>query len=376
MIKHKFVRRKKFYNPVQWVICLVVFLLANGCNQQSGEEEKVALHCYAPGRSGLIQIDTLLQQIPVRLDTSRKDMAYIPAGAFMMGAGKGEGFPEEYPQHEVRVAGFWMDAHEVTNDEFEAFVAATHYTTTAERKPDWEVMKLQVPPGTPKPPDSVMVAGSLVFTPPVQPVPLDDAVQWWHFVAGANWRHPQGPATDINGKGSFPVVHVSWEDAMAYCKWSGKRLPTEAEWEWAAKGGNVNAKYGWGTAELKEGFYPANIWQGTFPNKNTAEDGFVTAAPVKSFAPNGFGLYDMSGNVWEWTADWMDANYYQSLEGLTNNPVGPADGAGTTHPYQKVLKGGSFLCHASYCTGYRVARRSSSGWDSGSNHIGFRCVKS
>lgn len=356
-------------------VVLPLLCLLGGCQPKS-EEEKVVLHCYAPGKSGLMQIDSLLQHIAVRSDTSHREMAWIPAGDFQMGAGSGEGFPEEYPRHEVMVNGFWMDVHEVTNKDFGAFVNATGYITTAERKPDWEIMKLQLPPGTPQPPDSVLIAGSLVFSPPAHPVALNDPAQWWRFVAGANWRHPQGPGSGIDGKEQNPVVHVSWEDAMAYCKWSGKRLPTEAEWEWAAKGGNPNAKFSWGSEELKVGFYPANIWQGSFPDKNTAEDNYLTTAPVMSFRPNGFGLYDMSGNVWEWTADWMDADYYTTLPQVTTNPTGPDDGATTTHPYQKVLKGGSFLCNASYCSGYRVARRSSNGWDSGSNHIGFCCVKS
>lgn len=351
-----------------------LFVIVMSCHQK--DEEKVALHCYAPGRSGMMQIDTMLLHIPMKQDTSRDGMAWIPAGQFLMGAADGEGYAEEHPQHKVSVSGFWMDTHEVTNEEFGAFVKSTGYITTAERKPDWEVMKLQVPAGAPKPPDSVLVPGSLVFSPPDHPVPLDNPMQWWRFVPGANWKHPEGPNSNIAGKEKYPVVHVSWEDAMAYCKWSGKRLPTEAEWEWAAKGGIANAKYGWGNEELKDGFYPANIWQGNFPNKNTVADGYVTAAPIESFKSNGYGLYDMSGNVWEWTADWMDATYYSTVSNDITNPIGPADAGSTTHPYQKVLKGGSFLCNASYCSGYRVARRSSNGWDSGSNHIGFRCVKS
>jgi sulfatase modifying factor 1 len=368
-------RKRVFAGKRRIFPLLYTSLLCSLIACQSKQEAPVAQHCYAPGQSGVMEIDTVLKNIPQRSDTSHKDMTWIPVGHFMMGAADGEGYPEEHPQHSVQVAGFWMDTHEVTNEEFAAFVSATGYTTVAERKPDWEVLKLQVPPGTPKPPESVLVAGSLVFTPPSKPVVLDDASQWWRFVPGASWRHPQGPGSNLQGKEKYPVVHVSWEDATAYCKWSGKRLPTEAEWEWAAKGGQAEAKYGWGKQDLKDGFYPANIWQGQFPVRNTAEDGFVTTAPVKSFAPNGFGLYDMSGNVWEWAADWMDANYYSTLLGTTNNPTGPTDGSRTTHPYQKVLKGGSFLCNASYCTGYRVARRSSNGWDSGSNHIGFRCVK-
>jgi formylglycine-generating enzyme required for sulfatase activity len=269
-----------------------------------------------------------------------------------------------------------MDAHEVTNAEFAAFINATGYSITAERKPDWEFLQQQLPAGTPKPHDSLLTAGSLVFTPSKNSVPLNDASQWWRFVKDANWKQPEGPLSNLNGKENHPVVQVSWEDAMAYCKWAGKRLPTEAEWEWAAKGGNSNAMYSWGNAAPGNDWMPANIWQGNFPYNNTMQDNYFTTAPVKTFAPNSFGLYDMSGNVWEWCADWMDANYYKTFtNGVTANPTGPSDAAITTHPYQKVLKGGSFLCHYSYCTGYRTSRRSSSGWDSGSNHAGFRCVK-
>lgn len=171
-------------------------------------------------------------------------------------------------------------------------------------------------------------------------------------------------------------MQVSWEDTMAFCKWTGKRLPTEAEWEWAAKGGVLNAKYSWGNEELNDNFFPANIWQGIFPYKNILEDKYFTAAPAISFSANGYGLYNMSGNVWEWCADWMDEHYLEQIEkNISINPIGPADASATSYPFQKILKGGSFLCHQSYCSGYRTARRSSSGWDTGSNHAGFRCVK-
>lgn len=336
---------------------------------------KDILHCYAPGNSGILQIDSLLKNIPQRSDTSHINMVWIDGGEFMMGAAQGEGYPDEYPQHKVKVNGFWMDATEVTNAEFAAFVKATGYITTAERKPDWEIMKLQLPPHAERPPDSLLIAGALVFTPTTNAVALNEVSQWWRFIAGASWKNPYGPVSSIEGRENHPVVQVSWEDAMAYCKWSGKRLPTEAEWEWAAKT-KQQYQYGWGSKELSEDFLPANIWQGDFPYNNTMADQFFTTSPVKKFAANANGLYDMSGNVWEWCADWMDANYY-ATSGNTkvNNPAGPADGGSTSHPYQKVLKGGSFLCHASYCTGYRTARRSSNGWDTGTNHAGFRCVK-
>jgi formylglycine-generating enzyme len=355
------------------LICFTFILLS--C--QFKKSDPAIILCYTPNNSGVVQIDSALQRISMQKDTSHIGMQLIPEGNFIMGATANEnGFAEEYPQHEVRVNTFWMDATEVTNASFAAFVKATNYITTAERKPDWEILKLQLPVGTAKPPDSILVAGSMVFTPTKNEVALNDASQWWRFVKGANWKHPDGPESTITGKDNYPVVQVSWEDAMAYCKWVGKRLPTEAEWEWAAKGGVINAKYSWGNDELKDNFLPVNIWQGNFPYNNILEDKYFTAAPVLSFSPNGYGLYNMSGNVWEWCADWMDANYYESIrDKIIYNPVGPKDASSTSNPFQKILKGGSFLCHQSYCSGYRTARRSSSGWDTGSNHAGFRCVK-
>lgn len=348
------------------------FLIA-ACNET--KKESVAVRCYAPGNSGLREVDTTLAQIKMRQDTSGVGMVWIPGGDFLMGSTTDEGYPEEHPQNAVEVTGFWMDATEVTNRQFDEFVSATGYVTTAERVPDWEILKKQLPAGTPPPPDSLLVAGSLVFTQPATEVPLNDPSQWWRFVPGANWRHPTGPRSSIEDKWDHPVVQVSWEDAMAFCKWAGKRLPTEAEWEWAAKGSNKAAKYAWGHEDNKSDLLPANTWQGAFPVTNTGRDGYTATAPVKSFAANGFGLYEMSGNVWEWAGDWMDATYYATFAKEVKNPIGPVDGGSTSHPFQKVLKGGSFLCHPSYCTGYRVARRSSSGWDSGSNHAGFRCVR-
>jgi formylglycine-generating enzyme len=354
-----------------WSVYFFTLLMLFGCSDKPHE----IVRCFAPGNAGVADVDTTLQHIAMRSDTSQEGMVWIPGGVFKMGAAEGEGYPEEHPQHSVAVKGFWMDVHEVSNQEFAAFVNATGYVTTAEKKPDWNILKKQLPEGTPRPPDSLFVAGSLVFTPTGQPMTLNDPLSWWRFVPGANWRHPEGPGSDLRAKQTHPVVHVSWEDAMAYCKWAGKRLPTEAEWEWAAKGGQLTAQYAWGMEAPSDFTAVANIWQGSFPNQNSGHDGYVSTAPVRSFQPNGYGLYHMSGNVWEWTADWMDANYYSSFGGKVENPTGPPNGNGTTHPFQKVLKGGSFLCHESYCTGYRVARRSSNGWDGGSNHTGFRCVK-
>jgi formylglycine-generating enzyme len=256
-------------------------------------------------------------------------------------------------------------------------VKATGYVTTAERKPDWEELKQQLPPGTPKPPDSVLVAASLVFSPPAQAVALNDYSQWWTWQKGADWRHPQGPGSSIAGKEQFPVVQISWFDAQAYCKWAGKRLPTEAEWEWAARGGLQNRVYPWGNEGLDAGKVKANTWQGHFPDQNASTDGFPGLAPVRSFAANGYGLYDMAGNVWEWCSDLYHHQYYSQVEGGVTDPKGPETSYDPYEPLarKRVIRGGSFLCNDSYCSGYRVSRRMKSTEDSGMEHLGFRCVR-
>lgn len=312
-------------------------------------------------------------------DTSTTGMVYIPGGDFMMGGDNDQADKDEFPKHKVSVDGFWMDEHEVTNEQFARFVAATGYITTAEKKPDWEELKKQMPPGTPKPADSLMVAASLVFTPPSRQVDLRDYSQWWSWVPGADWKHPDGPASNIRGKDNFPVVQVSWDDAMAYCKWAGKRLPTEAEWEFAARGGLTNNIYPWGNEHISSGRPKANSWDGSFPDQNTGRDGFVGLAPVKSFPPNGYKLFDMAGNVWEWCADWYRSDYYETINTQTGikNPAGPSESYDPAEPYapKKVARGGSFMCSDSYCSGYRVARRMKSTFDSGMSNMGFRCVK-
>jgi sulfatase modifying factor 1 len=310
------------------------------------------------------------------LEANHEGMVWIEGGTFVMGAEDQEGRADEYPSHNVKVKGFWIDVTEVTNKQFQQFVDATGYVTTAEKAPDWNELKKQLPPGTPKPPDSVLVAASLVFVQQPAAVGLGDPSMWWTWKKGASWRHPQGPGSTIKGKENFPVVHVSWDDAMAYCKWSGKRLPTEAEWEYAARGAN-RAKYPWGNEDVEDHQPKANTWQGKFPSLNTTWDGFDNTSPVKSFQSNSYGLYDMAGNVWEWCADWYQHDYYKKIgQSLVENPAGPSSSFDPDEPTvpKKVVRGGSFLCNASYCKGYRVSSRMKTATDTGLEHTGFRCV--
>lgn len=306
-------------------------------------------------------------------------MVLIPAGQFIMGAKSEEAYYDEFPRHEVRVSSFLMDDSEVTNLEFQQFVEATGYVTIAERDINWENMKAQINPGTPKPPDSLLQAGSLVFMQTEGDVNLNDYSQWWEWTIGANWRNPMGPGSSIKDRMNHPVVHVAWIDALVYAEWAGKRLPTEAEWEWAAMGGIENAKYPWGNEPVYLSYDKANFWQGSFPYKNIELDGFYRTAPVKSFPKNGYGLYDVAGNVWEWCMDKYDTSHYkkEKEKGCILNPKGSSVYFDPQEPYnaKHILRGGSFLCNDSYCSGYRVARRMSLGKDSSSDHIGFRCVK-
>lgn len=323
--------------------------------------------------------DSAYNNIHFSGDTSNANMVLISAGEFDMGADNNQAAEDEYPKHSVRVDAFYMDITEVTNAQFKKFTDATGYITMAERKPDWEVLKATLPAGTEKPQDSLLVAASLVFKQTEGPVDLNDFNQWWIWEAGASWKHPQGANTTIKGKENHPVVHISWDDAMAYCKWAGKRLPTEAEWEYAARGGLSNHIYPWGNEPVNSGKIKTNSWGGNFPYFNDVKDGFVKSAPVKSFAANGYGLYDMAGNVWEWCSDLYDADYYKSLAGkITTNPTGANKSNDPQDPYaeKRVMRGGSFLCNDTYCSGYRVARRMKSSHDTGLEHTGFRCVKS
>jgi len=296
-------------------------------------------------------------------------MTWIPGGEFWMGADE---FPDAQPWHRVYVEGFWMDKTEVTNEQFARFVNATKYMTVAERKPR--------PEDFPGAPPENLVAGSVVFSPPGSPVRLNDHFQWWSYVKGADWRHPEGPQSHIKDRGQYPVVHIAYEDALAYATWAGKRLPTEAEFESAARGGLDRRPYPWGDELKPEGKFMANTFQGHFPDKNTKEDGYQHAAPVASFPPNGYGLYDMAGNVWEWTSDWYRHDYYRMLTAqgpVARNPQGPADSFDPSEPgvKKKVHRGGSFLCTDQYCARYIAGGRGKGELDTGTNHLGFRLVR-
>lgn len=302
---------------------------------------------------------------------------WVPGGEFSMGSKDVGGpacegmrdFLDSRPIHRVYVDGFWMDETDVTNEQFEKFVKASGYITIAERAPTKEEL--------PMVPQESLIAGSLVFTPTTKPVPLTDHYQWWSYVPGANWRHPEGPNSDLKGKEKYPVVQIAYDDAVAYAKWTGKRLPTEAEWEFAARGGLSGKFYTWGDEFKPGGKFMANTWQGTFPVKDTGEDGFAGIAPVKSFPANGYGLYDMAGNVWQWVSDWYRADYFQQLAdagGVAQNPQGARTPLGRAEK-ERVHKGGSFLCTDQYCSAYLVGRRGKGDVSTGTNHLGFRCVR-
>jgi formylglycine-generating enzyme required for sulfatase activity len=307
-------------------------------------------------------------------------MAWIPGGDFTMGSSDALARANERPAHRVHVDGFWMDRHQVTNAEFAHFVQATGYVTTAERVPDWQQLKQQLPPDTPKPDASLLVPGSLVFTPSEYPIPLDDWSRWWRWVPGANWRHPEGPGDSLVGRDDYPVVQISFADAEAYAKWIGKHLPTEAEWEFAARGGLNDQRYAWGNEFEPGGKSMANTWRGQFPVAN----GQHGLTKVASYPANAYGLFDMTGDAWHWTADWYRADAFDSASkaGTTlTNPQGPSnsyDPEDTLNPNvpKRVIRGGSFLCNPDYCTSYRPSARRGETADSSASHIGFRLVLS
>lgn len=304
---------------------------------------------------------------------SGSDMVSVPGGTFRMGSD--QHYPEEAPSHSVTVSPFRIDRTPVTNRQFREFVEATSYVTVAERAPD--------PKDYPGALPHMLKAGSLVFSPPRHPVDLKDWSQWWKFEFGANWRRPRGRGHPNRGLDDHPVVHIAFDDAAAYAAWAGKQLPTEAEWEFAARGGLEGTEFAWGDALMPDGRHMANIWQGRFPSENLATDGFTRTSPVGAFPPNGYGLYDMIGNVWEWTTDWFSSRHTDDAPSPCCIPVDPRGGH-EANSYdacdssiripRKVVKGGSHLCAPNYCRRYRPAARHAQPIDSGMSHVGFRCI--
>ena len=306
-------------------------------------------------------------------EPSHPGMVWIPGGTFRMGSDKH--YPEEAPSHRVTVSGFWMDRTPVTNRDFRKFVNATGYVTFAETRPDARDYPGALP--------HMLKAGSLVFTPPKHPVDLRNWSQWWRFKFGANWRRPYGPRSSISGLDDHPVVHIAYRDAEAYAKWAGKDLPTEAEWEFAARGGLDGAEFAWGDEFTPGGKQMANTWQGAFPHENLSRDGYARTSPVTAFPPNGYGLHDTIGNVWEWTTDWWSTRHEADAAKPCCIPVDPRGGREqnsydtclpeVTIP-RKVLKGGSHLCAPNYCRRYRPAARHAEAVDTSTSHVGFRCI--
>jgi formylglycine-generating enzyme required for sulfatase activity len=304
---------------------------------------------------------------------SRHDMVFVEGGTFPMGSDRH--YPEEAPVHRVTVSPFFIDRTPVTNRQFREFVNATNYVTFAEIAPD--------PKDYPDALPHMLKAGSLVFTPPNHPVDLRDWSQWWRFKFGANWRKPYGPRSSIGGRDDHPVVHIAYRDAEAYARWAGKELPTEAEWEYAARGGLEEAEFAWGDELTPEGRHMANTWQGAFPHENLASDGHRRTSPVLAFPPNGYGIHDMIGNVWEWTSDWYSSRHAEDCGKpccIPENPRGAPEAdsyderAPSVRIPRKVLKGGSHLCAPNYCRRYRPAARHAQPIDTGTSHIGFRCI--
>jgi sulfatase modifying factor 1 len=352
------------------------------------QNRSVGIQAATPQVSGPMQCDTgvsrhslhaaaLVSEEDVAVSTKSSNsqkapegMAWIPGGRFWMGTSHAQ-MQDAQPVHQVEVKGFWMDRTDVTNEEFAQFVKATGYVTIAERPLD--------PKEFPNLAPDELAAGSVVFAPPPNPISLENPLAWWKFVRGANWRHPQGPESDLTGKEKYPVVHIAWPDAMAYAKWAGKRLPTEAEWEFAARGGRDRQDYPWGNELNPGGKWRANTFQGHFPDHNTSADGYAGIAPVASFPPNDYGLYDMSGNVWQWVSDWYRPDYYAQLarNEIAINPQGPRDSLDPQEPgvAKRVQKGGSYLCTDQYCERYMPGARGKGDPETGTNHLGFRCVR-
>ncbi len=358
------------------IVILHFLLLVVACNKSP--QQRNTKECCAFPESNKPRVDSIINNSTSQITTNHKNMVWIKGDTFTMGGKDKFALEREKPLHTVKVNGFWMDIHEVTNHQFKEFVNATGYVTWAEKPVDWEQLKQNLPPNTPKPHDSILAPGSMVFVYNQEAQNLRDVSQWWNWKNGVDWKHPLGKNSNIDSIMNHPVVHICYWDALAYCKWAGKRLPTEAEWEYAARGGLKNNIYPWGKEQVSTGKPKANYWQGNFPSENTIKDGFLTTAPVMSFDPNGFGLYNMAGNVWEWCSDLYNVNYYQSLnpDKVSINPKGASKSFDPDDPWteKRVQKGGSYLCNDSYCASYRCSAKMPGAMDTGMPHVGFRCV--
>jgi formylglycine-generating enzyme len=345
------------------VFIAALILLAHQAGPQSpapaAAASKQGAHCdLAVGRVHRAAYLASAQNVDFeRAANPHSGMVHIPGGEFWMGSQTAD-LGDAHPLHRVQLNAFWMDRTDITNGQFAAFVRATGYVTRAEREPD---------------------SGGAVFSPPGNPVSLDDSTAWWSWVKGAAWRHPDGPQSSIASKDNYPVVQITWDDANAYAHWAGKRLPTEAEWEFAARGGLDRQPYVWGAQLKPAGHWQANIFQGHFPDRNSASDGYISRSPVASFAANAYGLFDMSGNVWQWCSDWYRADYYAGLHTATvHNPAGPTNSEDPEEPgvAKRVQRGGSFLCTDQYCERFTPGARGKGDPDTPTNHVGFRCVSS
>jgi formylglycine-generating enzyme len=360
-----------------WYLAIALLSIA-GCKAPATSSSSATAESHAAQQPASPQIAADTRAAAVRTNATPAPgpapagMVWVPGGTFWMGC-ENCGMPDALPVHLVSVDGFWMDRTPITNAEFERFVKATRYVTVAERPLDPNAF-----PGITK---DKLVPGSAVFTPTTTPVPFDNPLQWWRYTPGANWKHPDGPYSTLRDRADHPVVHIAYEDALAYAKWADKRLPTEAEFEFAARGGLDRNLYSWGN-ELKPGNRAvANTWQGRFPARDQGEDGYLGTSPVTAFPPNGFGLYDMGGNVWQWCADWYRPDYYAALaktSTVASNPQGPADSFDPEEPgaAKRVLRGGSFLCSDQYCTRYLVGSRGKGEVSSPTSNLGIRLVRS
>ena len=365
------------------LVYLCITLTISSCGKQTNEVQQIS-----PGPP------PSCDKTPTRFDSSNiksyEGMVWIPGGTFTMGGEianfmevwpyKARSRNDERPIHPVKLSGFWISKTPVTNREFKEFVDATGYQTTAEKTPTLaEIMPL-LPPGAPPPPEELLVPASLVFQSPSDSVSLNNPLGWWQWRPEANWKQPEGPGSSILDRMDHPVVHVSYFDAVAYAEWKGMSLPTEAQWEYAARGGKEQMFFSWGNEPQSETSPRINTWQGEFPYKNTEADGYYGTSPVMTFSPNDYGLYDMSGNVWEWVADWYHVHTYMDNAKLGKpvlNPRGPSYSYDPLEPHseKRVIRGGSFLCNDAYCSGYRPAARMKNTPDTSTNHTGFRVVK-